>query len=74
MEQAVETTIFMDPDNTGISAVIAYSSDRSKTPLLTADVVHNHLAKQPVEQGLLGPGNLEWSKIYETGRDWKSEN
>jgi hypothetical protein len=59
---------FMDPDNAGISAVIGYSSDRSETPLLTADVVHNHLAEQQVGQGLLGPDNTEWGKVSDIGR------
>jgi hypothetical protein len=48
-----------------VSAVLGYSSDRSKTPLLTADVVHNHLAAQPVARTVLGPDNAEWGKISE---------
>lgn len=67
--EPVPTTIFMNPDNAGISAIIGYSSDRSKTPLLTADVVHNHLAEQPIELGLLGPDNTEWGKVSETGQE-----
>src|SRR5207237_6304206 len=67
--EPVPTTIFMKPDNAGISAIIGYSSDRSKTPLLTADVVHNHLADQPIELGLLGPDNTEWGKVSETGQE-----
>jgi hypothetical protein len=60
---------FMDPDNAGISAVIGYSSDRSETPLLTADVVHHHLAEQQVGQGLLGPDNTEWGKVSDIGQE-----
>ncbi|MFZ2157883.1 MAG: hypothetical protein WAV72_17415 [Bradyrhizobium sp.] len=63
----VPTTIFMDPDNAAISAVIGYSSDRSKSPQLTADLVHNHLAARPIPLGLLGPDNTEWGKVSESG-------
>jgi hypothetical protein len=41
--------------------------DLSATPLLTADLVHNHLAAQPIERGLLGPDNTEWGKVSEIG-------
>jgi hypothetical protein len=66
--EPVPTTIFMNPENADISAVIGYSSDRSKTPLLTADLVHNHLAACPIPQGLMGPDNIEWGKVAENER------
>ncbi|WP_322517151.1 hypothetical protein SR870_06230 [Rhodopseudomonas palustris] len=64
--EPVPTTAFMDGANAGVSAVFGYSWDRSKTPILTADVVHNHLAAEPVARGLLGPDNTEWGKVSET--------
>jgi hypothetical protein len=66
--ESVPTTIFMNPENADISAVIGYSSDRSKTPLLSADLVHNHLAACPIPQGLMGPDNVEWGKVAENER------
>ena len=41
-------TAFMDGANAGVSAVFRHSWDRSNTPILTADVVHNNLAVPPV--------------------------
>ena len=67
--EPVPTTVFMEQDNAGISAVIGYSSDRSDTPRLTVDVVHNHLAKQPVGKGVLGPDNTEWGQVSDTGQE-----
>ena len=57
----------MDRGNAAVSAVLAYSSDRSEAPILTADIVHNHLATKPVDLGLLGPDNVEWGKVGEDG-------
>lgn len=65
--EPVPTTAFMDRGNAAVSAVLAYSSDRSEAPILTADIVHNHLATKPVDLGLLGPDNVEWGKVGEDG-------
>jgi hypothetical protein len=56
----VPTTLFLDQANAGISAVVAYSRDRSEDPLLPLDVVHNHYASTPIRKQILGPQIEEW--------------
>jgi hypothetical protein len=56
----VPTTIFLDKANSGVSAVMAFSGDRSETPLLPLDVVHNHYANIPIPKQILGPEIEEW--------------
>lgn len=56
----VPTSLFLAPTYDGISAIIACSLDRSDDPDLPADVVHNHLARVPVPQRILGKGGEEW--------------
>jgi hypothetical protein len=70
-DEPVPTTAFLDRDNAAVSGVIGYSSDRSKSPLLTTDLVHNHLATNPIERGLLGPDNVEWAKSPKRDVRWR---
>ena len=56
----VPTTIFLDKANSGVSAVMAFSRDRSENPLLPLDVVHNHHASAPIPKQMLGPEIEEW--------------
>lgn len=65
--EPVPTTAFIDGSNAGVSAILGYSADRSQAPVLTADIIHNHLAAQPIRRQLLGPDNTEWGKISEVG-------
>jgi type I restriction enzyme S subunit len=58
--QPVPTTVFLEQKNAGVSAVIAYSRDRSKDVLLPLDVVHNHFASAPLPNKILGPEVEEW--------------
>jgi hypothetical protein len=57
---AVPTTVFLDKANAGVSAVVAFSGDRSESPLLPLDVVHNHFASVPIPTGILGADTDEW--------------
>lgn len=56
----VPTTPFVDPNYAGVSAVLAYSRDRSSNPSLPAYVVHNPFARVPVPFGVLGRDVEEW--------------
>jgi hypothetical protein len=56
----VPTTIFLDKANAGVSAVMAFSHDRSEIPLLPLDVVHNHYASAPIPKQIFGPAIEEW--------------
>jgi hypothetical protein len=56
----VPTALFVDRNNAAISAVIAFSKDRSEDPTLALDIVHNHFASSPVPQGILGNKGDEW--------------
>lgn len=56
----VPTSMFVNEKYADVSGVIACTSDRSKEPILSLDVVHNHFAKVPIPQGLFGPEADEW--------------
>jgi len=56
----VPTTVFLDKANAGVSAVVAFSKDRSEHALLPLDVVHNHFARAPLPNQILGPETEEW--------------
>lgn len=56
----VPTTVFLDKANAGVSAVVAFSADRSEGDILPLDVVHNHFASAPLPTGMLGNSSDEW--------------
>lgn len=56
----VSTSFFVDPAHAAISAIIACSLDRSSKATLPVDVVHNHFARVPVPEHILGSGSDEW--------------
>jgi hypothetical protein len=56
----VPTTPFIDPTYAGVSAVLAFSRDRSATASLPVFVVHNPLAHVRVPFGILGREAEEW--------------
>lgn len=56
----VPTSMFVNKEHAGVSAIIASSSDRSEDPILPLDVVHNNFAEVPVGRGLLGTNSDEW--------------
>jgi hypothetical protein len=56
----VPTTPFVDAKYAGVSAVLAYSCDRSPNPSLPAYVVHNPFARVLVPFGVLGRDAEEW--------------
>lgn len=58
----VPTTPFVDAKYAGVSAVLAYSCDRDRSPnpSLSAYVVHNPFARVHVPFGVLGRDAEEW--------------
>lgn len=56
----VPTTPFIDVKYAGVSAILAYSRDRSPSPSLPAYIVHNPFACVPVPFGVLGRDAEEW--------------
>jgi hypothetical protein len=56
----VSTSMFVNKEHAGISALIASSTDRSEEPILPLDVVHNNFATVPVPRGLFGAKSDEW--------------
>ncbi len=56
----VPTSMFVNKEHAGVSAIIASTSDRSEDPILPLDVVHNNFAEVPVGRGLLGIKSNEW--------------
>ena len=56
----VATTPFVDPTYVGVSAVLAFSRDRSAEASLPVYVVHNPLARVRVLFGVLGREAEEW--------------
>lgn len=57
---SVPTSLFLDPQYSGVSAIIAYSRDRSVEANLPVDVVHNYLAHARIPEGILGSAGDEW--------------
>jgi type I restriction enzyme S subunit len=57
---SVPTSLFVDPTYSGVSAIIACSMDRSTEASLPVDVVHNHFARVPVPNRILGCAGEEW--------------
>lgn len=56
----VPTSIFLDQDYRGISAVIACSMDRSEKTVLPFDVIHNYFASVRVPERILSSAGEEW--------------
>jgi hypothetical protein len=56
----VQTSLFLDPKYSGVSAIIAYSVDRSTEANLPVDVVHNHFARVRIPERILGSAGEEW--------------
>ena len=56
----VPTTPFVEAKYASVSAVLAYSCDRSPNPSLPVYVVHNPFARVPVPFGVLGCDAEEW--------------
>jgi hypothetical protein len=57
----VPTSLFIDPQYAGVSAIIACSMDRSKGASLPVDIVHNHFARVRVPERILGREGEEWA-------------
>ena len=56
----VPTTPFIDPTYAGVSAVVAFSRDRSADASLPVYVVHNPFARARIPFGVLGREAEEW--------------
>lgn len=56
----VPTSMFVNNEHAGVSAIIASSSDRSEDPILPLDVVHNNCAKVQLGRGIFGTKSDEW--------------
>jgi hypothetical protein len=56
----VQTTPFVDPAYSGVSAIIACTMDRSTEATLPVDVIHNHFAHVGVPERILGSTGDEW--------------
>lgn len=56
----VPTTPFVDAHYAGVSAILAYSRDRSNSSSLTGFIVHNPLAHVRIPFGVLGCDCEEW--------------
>jgi hypothetical protein len=56
----VPTTPFIDPTYSGVSAILAFSRDRSPSPSLSGFIVHNPIACVRVPFGVLGRDCEEW--------------
>jgi type I restriction enzyme S subunit len=57
---SVPTSPFVDPTYSGVSAIMALTKDRSDDAILPIDVIHNHFARVPVANGVLGSTGDEW--------------
>jgi type I restriction enzyme S subunit len=64
----VPTTVFLDKANADVSAVIAFSGDRSEQAILPLIVIHNHFASVPIPKGIFGAKIEEW-ETEEDGED-----
>jgi hypothetical protein len=56
----VPTSPFVDPAYSGISALLALTMDRSEQAILPVDVIHNHFARVPIPNTVLGSAGDEW--------------
>jgi hypothetical protein len=58
--EIVRTTVFLEKENAGVSAIVSFSGDRSEEAVLPLDVIHSHVADVPIPRGIFGPKVEEW--------------